>query len=293
MPLAVFSQGDRPKLGKVFGDSLIDLAAAAPSLPGTVIAFLRAGDEARRAYEAVDRGAGTPIPVSEVKLHAPITHPEKFLAIGMNYGAHSEEAKKLGVDVPKYQVWFNKQVSCINGPYDDVVLPAVSEKLDYEAELAVVIGRTCRNVPEADARSVIGGYMVCNDVSARDWQLRTQTMTLGKSFDTHGPIGPWLTLDSEVDDPQALDLRALVNGEERQNDNTRGMIHNICQQIAYLSQVMTLKPGDIIATGTPSGVGVAREPQVFLQVGDVVRIEIDGLGHLENRIVADSARSAA
>ena len=287
MPLAVFSQGDSPRLGKVFGDSLMDLSVAAPRLPGSVIAFLNAGDPARQIFDAVDRDAGALIALAEVRLHAPIPDPEKFLAIGMNYGAHGDEARKLGIDVPKYQLWFNKQVSCINGPYDDVVLPAVSEKLDYEAELAVVIGRTCRNVAPEDARSVIGGYMVCNDVSARDWQLRTATMTLGKSFDTHGPTGPWLTLPNELADPQDLTLRTLVNGEERQRDNTSGMIHDIAAQIAYLSQVMTLKPGDILATGTPSGVGVAREPAVFLQVGDVVRIEIEGLGHIENVVVAD------
>ena len=293
MPLAVFSQGDAPRLGKVFGDGVIDLSVAAPDLPATVIAFLEAGDSAVRTFEAVGRDAGPLIPLSDVKLHAPVPNPEKFLAIGMNYGAHGDEARKLGIEVPPYQLWFNKQVSCINGPFDDVVLPAVSEKLDYEAELAVVIGRTCRNVPEAEARSVIGGYMVCNDVSARDWQLRTGTMTLGKSFDTHGPVGPWLTLDGEVADPHALSIRALVNGEERQSDNTGGMIYDIFAQIAYLSQVMTLKPGDILATGTPSGVGVARDPQVFLQVGDTVRIEIEGLGHIENRIAADAAARVA
>ena len=294
MPLAVFSQGDdAPRLGKVFGEGLIDLSVAAPDLPATVIAFLEAGTAALTAFGAIGRSSGPLLALSDVTLHAPVPNPEKFLAIGMNYGKHGDEARKLGIEVPPYQLWFNKQVSCINAPYGDVVLPAVSEKLDYEAELAVVIGRTCRNVPEAEARSVIGGYMVCNDVSARDWQLRTGTMTLGKSFDTHGPVGPWLTLDGEVADPHALSIRTLVNGEERQSDNTGGMIYDIYAQIAYLSQVMTLKPGDILATGTPSGVGVAREPQVFLQVGDTVRIEIESLGHIENRIIADTAARAA
>ena len=236
MPLAVFSRnGTSPRLGKIVGDRVIDLTAAAPSLPQTVIGFLEAGATALAAFEAVP--ADSPgVALADVRLHAPLPNPEKFLAIGMNYKDHSAEAKALGLDVPDWQIWFNKQVSCINGPFDEVVLPAVSEKLDYEAELAVVIGRRCHHVAARDARSVIGGYMVANDVSARDWQLRTGTMTLGKSFDTHGPIGPWLTLDHEIADPQALTLRALVNGEERQNGNTGDMVHGIYEQIAYLSQ---------------------------------------------------------
>lgn len=166
--------------------------------------------------------------------------------------------------------------------------PAVTEKMDYEAELAVVIGRTCRHVPVEKARSVIGGYMVCNDVSARDWQLRTPTHTLGKSFDTHGPIGPWLVLDHEIADPHDLDIRMYVNGAQRQAGNTGSMIHNIYEQIAYLSTVMTLKPGDILATGTPSGVGAALTPPIFLNAGDVMRVEIAGIGHIENPVVDEA-----
>lgn len=289
MPLAVFSQANgAPRLGKVIGDSLIDLSVAAQDLPDTVIGFLAAGAPARAAFDAVGPDAPGRLRLSEVKLHAPVPNPEKYLAIGMNYSDHGAEAKELGLDVPEWQVWFNKQVSCINGPFDDVVSPAVSEKLDYEAELAVVIGTTCRNVRAADARSVIAGYMVANDVSARDWQLRTGTVTLGKSFDTHGPIGPWLTFDSEIADPHDLEIRMLVNGEERQHANTSMLIHDVYAQIAYLSQVMTLKPGDILATGTPAGVGVARKPPIFLKPGDVMRVEIDGLGHIENRVVAEA-----
>lgn len=286
MPIALFSTPSGPRrLGKVFGDALVDLSVAAPGLPDTVIGFLAAGDSARAAYDRV--AAENLIPLSQVTLHAPVPAPEKYLAIGMNYADHGAEARDLGLDVPKWQLWFNKQVSCITGPFDPVVLPRVSEKLDYEVELAVVIGRACRYVTPEEAPLVVGGYMVANDVSARDWQLRTGTMTLGKSFDTHGPIGPWLTLPGEIADPHALRLRTLVNGEVRQDGNTRDLIHNIWAQIAYLSQVMTLKPGDILATGTPAGVGVAMKPPRFLQPGDVVRVEVEGLGHLENRIVAD------
>lgn len=288
MPLAAFSQGGgSPRLGKIVQDGVIDLSVAAPDLPGTVMEFLAAGEPARAAYRAVGAEAPGRLPLDTVHLHAPVPAPEKYLAIGMNYLAHGAEAKELGVEVPKFQLWFNKQVSCIIGPFDDVVKPRVSEQVDYEAELAVVIGTTCRSVSPEEARSVIGGYMCANDVSARDWQLRTGTMTLGKSFDTHGPTGPWLTLEEEIADPHALDIRMLVNGEQRQHANTSELIYNIYEQISYLSQVMTLKPGDILATGTPSGVGVAMKPQVFLAPGDVMRVEIAGLGHIENRVVAE------
>ena len=288
MPLAVFSHGGARRLGKVSGDSVIDLSVAAPDLPATVIDFLKAGAPALERFRSVASDGPGRIPLHEVQLHAPVPNPEKYLAIGMNYSDHGAEARQLGLDVPEYQLWFNKQVSCITGPFDDVVHPKVTEKMDYEAELAVVIGRECRYVTADEAPSVIGGYMVANDVSARDWQLRTSTMTLGTSFDTHGPIGPWLTLAHEIGDPHRLAIRMLVNGEVRQNADTSQLIHNIYEQIAYLSQVMTLKPGDILATGTPSGVGVARKPPVFLQPGDVMRVEIEGLGHIENRVVAEA-----
>ncbi|MGE0742638.1 MAG: fumarylacetoacetate hydrolase family protein [Hyphomonadaceae bacterium] len=289
MPIAVFSNSGPRRLGKVIDDTIVDLAIAAPSLPRSIIEFLAAGEEALEAFSAVRADAASRLPLASVKLHAPIPNPEKFLAIGMNYREHAEEARRLGVPVPDSQLWFNKQVSCINDPFGDVVAPKphVSEMVDYEAEMAVVIGKTCRHVAAKDARSVIGGYMVANDVSVRDWQRRSQTMTLGKSFDTHGPIGPWLTLDREIEDPMNLSLRMLVNGEERQRDNTGNMIYNIYDQIAYLSTVMTLKVGDILATGTPSGVGVGRNPQSFVKPGDVMRVEIEKLGYIENRIVAE------
>ncbi len=287
MPLAVFSDAGPRRLGKVFGDTIVDLAIAAPTLPDNVIAFLVAGDASLKTFAAVSNDAPGHLPLSKVRLHAPVPNPEKFLAIGMNYSEHAQEALRAGIPLQEYQLWFNKQVSCINGPFDDVVAPKVSEQLDYEAEMAVVIGRNCRHVAAKDARSVIAGYMVVNDVSVRDWQKRSQTMTLGKSFDTHGPIGPWLTLDHEIDDPMNLSLRMLINGEERQSDNTAHMVHNIYEQIAYLSTVMTLKVGDILATGTPSGVGLARTPPSFLKAGDVMRVEIEKLGYIENRVVAE------
>jgi 2-keto-4-pentenoate hydratase/2-oxohepta-3-ene-1,7-dioic acid hydratase in catechol pathway len=287
MPLALFSTDGPARLAKVFGDRLIDLTKACPDLPRTTIDFLAAGEAALNLFKAVEEDADIAIPISDVRLHAPVPAPEKYLAIGMNYEEHAQEARDVGYDVPEYQLWFNKQVSCINGPFDDVIKPAESDQLDCEAELVVVIGKTCRRVPVENARSVIGGYMIANDVSVRDWQKRSQTMTLGKSWDTHGPLGPWLTLDHEIEDPMALRVRMLVNGEERQNDRTSSMIYDIYEQIAYLSTVMTLKPGDVLTTGTPSGIGLAMTPPLFLKIGDIMRVEIEGLGHIENRVVAE------
>ena len=229
-----------------------------------------------RAHLAHDLG--------DVKLLPPIERPGKYLAIGMNYAKHLEEADRLGVKRSQHQTWFNKQTTCISGPFDDIE-PGVTEKLDYEVELAAVIGRSAENVGESDAQAHVFGYTVANDVSARDWQFHTPTFTMGKSFDTHGPIGPWIVTADEIADPHALGLRCYVNGELRQQNNTGNMIHDLWKQISYLSQAFTLEPGDLIATGTPEGVGVGMEPQVFLQPGDVVRCEVDGIGAIENRVV--------
>ncbi len=287
MPLVYFKNKGQARLGKLFGDHLVDLSVAAPQLPMNIIDFLVAGEEAFSAYRKVKDSKEANLALDEVRLLPPVPNPDKFLGIGMNYADHAAEAKEGGVEVPPYQLWFNKQVSCVNGPYDDVVKPNVVEMMDYEGELAVVIGKSCRHVSVEDARSVIGGYMVANDVSARDWQKRSPTHTLGKSFDTHGPIGPWLVLDEEIEDPHALEIRTFINGEERQRDVTGNMLYNIFDQIAYLSTVMTLEPGDILATGSPSGVGAAMKPPKLIQVGDVMRVEIDEIGHIENRVVAE------
>jgi 2-keto-4-pentenoate hydratase/2-oxohepta-3-ene-1,7-dioic acid hydratase in catechol pathway len=289
MPLVNFSHEGRIGLGKLFGEHIVDLSVAAPQLPYNVIDFLDAGEAALNAFHAVTDQVNGRIAIAEVRLLPPVTQPEKFLGLGFNYPAHVAEAVEAGINAPAYQFWFNMQVSCITGPYDDVVKPSVSEMVDYEAGLGVVIGRRCRRVAADHARSVIGGYLAVNSVAARDWQMRTPTVTLGKSFDTHGPIGPWLVLDSEIEDPHALEIRMFVNGEQRQRGNTGSMIYNIFEQIAYLSTVMTLKPGDILATGTPSGVGAALKPPRFLNAGDVMRVEIEGIGHIENRVIAEEA----
>ena len=189
----------------------------------------------------------------------------------------------------KFPVFFNKQVTCVVGPDDDVHMPRVSKLLDYEGELAIVIGSRCRHVPEHRAHEVIAGYTIANDLSVRDWQMRAPTMTMGKSFDTHGPLGPWLVTPDELGDPHELSIRTFVNDELRQDGNTREMIYNCYQQVAHLSEAFTLEPGDVIATGTPAGVGAVRQPfpEGLLKVGDVVRIEIEGIGELRNTVIEE------
>ena len=287
MKLVTFSYQGKISIGKIEGAEVVDLCASDPGLPATMRELLSGGPALMQRARDVNAQNGATIPLADVRLEAPVPNPSKYLAIGMNYAKHAEEARRAGVQVPETQVWFNKQVSCINGPFDAVHMPKVSDKLDYEAELGVVIGKRCRHVSASDARSVIAGYLVCNDVSVRDWQRRAATMTLGKSFNTTGPIGPWIVTDDEVADPHALTLRMLVNGKVRQEITTGEMVFNIFEQIAYLSTVMTLEPGDILATGTPSGVGAAMEPPSWLQIGDVMRVEIDGIGHIENLVIAE------
>lgn len=287
MKLITFSHRARVSIGKVVGDQVIDLPASDPGIPRTMLEFLQGGPAQMARAHALNLDGAVTVPLADVRLEAPVPNPSKFLAIGMNYKKHVQEALEFGVKVPDSQVWFNKQVSCINGPFDPVFIPRASDKVDYEAELGVVIEKRCRHVSVADAPSVIAGYLVINDVSVRDWQMRSPTMTLGKSFNTHGPNGPWIVTPDELPDPHALRMKILVNGEVKQDVSTGEMIYNIWDQIAYLSTVMTLEPGDLIATGTPSGVGVAMKPPQFRQVGDVMRVEIEGIGHIENRVVQE------
>lgn len=289
MKLARFRVGDGPvRLGRVeVSDSqtldgvVVDLSA----VPGLGVSMRRVIAELPELRDTIAAADGERFPLAKVTLEAPIEDPQKYLAIGMNYKEHAEEARAAGIPTPTNQLWFNKQVSCINAPFGDIEKPTVSDALDYEIELAVVIGARCRNVSREDAHSVIAGYLVANDVSVRDWlQKRSPTFTLGKSFDTHGPIGPWITTADEIVDPQALHMTLTVNGEVRQDFQTDDMIYDIAAQIAELTTVMTLMPGDILATGTPAGIGAPTGN--FLRVGDVVRGEIEGLGVIENRVVA-------
>ncbi len=232
-----------------------------------------------------DRDDGGSFALDEVRLLAPVL-PRKYLAIGLNYADHIAES---GMEAPEFPVFFNKQATCVVGPGDDVHMPKVSSLLDYEGELAIVIGKRCRHVSEEQAQEVIAGYTIANDVSVRDWQLRTPTMTMGKSFDTHGPLGPWIVSADELGDPHALGIKTTVNGELRQDGNTSEMVRGCFEQVAHLSEAFTLEPGDVIATGTPAGVGAAVQPfpEGLLKVGDTVRIEIEGIGSLENTVVEE------
>ena len=286
MKLVRFDDGGA-KIGAVKGDGVVDLAAAGCRWT-TIRAIAGGGAAALDEVRGIVERAEPTLALGDVRLLAPIERPGKYLAIGMNYAKHLEEADKLGVARAKHQTWFNKQTTCLSGPYDDID-PGVTEKLDYEVELGAVIGAPAKRVSEADAPAHVFGYFVANDVSARDWQFHTPTFTMGKSFDTHGPIGPWIVTADKIADPHALDLRCYVNGALRQSNNTSQMIHNLWAQIAYLSTAFTLETGDLIATGTPEGVGVGMEPPRFLHPGDVVRCEIDGIGAIENRVIAPAA----
>jgi 2-keto-4-pentenoate hydratase/2-oxohepta-3-ene-1,7-dioic acid hydratase in catechol pathway len=283
MKIATFTHQGRTRLGVVEGQEIADVCALAPDLPPDLVTLLAAGpaalERAARAAEKAPRLA-----LSEVKLEAPIRHPPEFLAIGLNYADHVAET---GRDKPQFPIFFNKQTSCVNGPYDPIHLPRVSTALDYEGELGFVIGRRCRHVPRHRAPEVIAGYLIVNDVSVRDWQRRAPTMTLGKSFDTHGPIGPWLVTPDEIGDPHNLELRTLVNGEERQHANTRLLFFNCFEQVETLSTVFTLQPGTIVSTGTPGGVAAAMKPPKWLKVGDTVRVEIERIGFIENRVIEE------
>ncbi|MBL4800760.1 MAG: fumarylacetoacetate hydrolase family protein [Emcibacter sp.] len=282
MKLVRFEYENTPRLGIVKDTAVYDLQLC--GLPfNSMEEIIEGGTAALSEISTKTKNQEAHFKLDEVKLLAPIEKPGKYLAIGMNYAKHLEEADKLGVARSKHQVWFNKQTSCLSGPFDPIEA-GVTEKLDYEVELGLVIGKTAKGVKAEDAYEHIFGYFVANDVSARDWQFHSPTFTMGKSFDTHGPIGPWIITRDEIENPQDLKLRCLVNGEERQSNNTSQMIHKIAQQIEYLSTAFTLNPGDLIATGTPEGVGIGMEPQVFLKSGDVVRCEIDGIGAIENTV---------
>jgi 2-keto-4-pentenoate hydratase/2-oxohepta-3-ene-1,7-dioic acid hydratase in catechol pathway len=250
-----------------------------------------AGAGARRGIiedgeEVVDRdGPGVRYPLGQVRLLAPV-RPRKFLAIGLNYADHLAES---GMQAPEYPVFFNKQITCVVGPEDEVHMPRVSSLLDYEGELAVVIGARCRHVRAERASEVIAGYTIANDISVRDWQVRSPTMTMGKSFDTHGPLGPWIVTGDELGDPHDLTISTCVNDELRQHASTSEMIYDCFEQVAHLSEAFTLEPGDVIATGTPAGVGAFHQPfpDGLLKVGDTVTVEIDGIGTLRNTIIQE------
>jgi 2-keto-4-pentenoate hydratase/2-oxohepta-3-ene-1,7-dioic acid hydratase in catechol pathway len=282
MKLATFTHAGRTRIGVVTDDEIADLAPA--KLPTDMVSFLEGGSAALEALRSALPAAGR-LPLSSVRLEAPVLRPRKFLGLGASYASHIKEVAHI-MQPPKHQTWFNKQVTCVNGPYDDIDMPSVSNSLDYEGELAIIIGARGRNVKGAAARQMIAGFTVCNDVSVREWQMRAFTATLGKSFDTHGPLGPWIVTPDELPNVHKLSLRTWVNGELRQDGNTSDLIYRFGEMIEELTSVFTLEPGDVLATGTPAGVGGARQPPAYLLIGDVVKVEIEGIGHIQNRVVA-------
>lgn len=287
MKLLRYETDGQPVIGVVSGEGIVPIAELLPEFR-EMRQLAAAGPEALAKLADKLVGVSPRIALESAKLLAPIERPGNFMALGMNYRKHAEEGVRLGVIPPRFQVWFNKATNCLSGPFDDID-PGVTQQLDYEVELGFVIGRAARYVSQENAPDHIFGYFVANDVSARDWQLHANTWTIGKSFETFGPIGPWIVTPDEIGDPNNLELRCYVNGELRQEANTDQFIYNIWEQIEYLSTAFALEPGDLYLTGTPEGVGHARIPQQHLKVGDVIRCEIENIGAIENRVVPSTA----
>ncbi|MCL6429266.1 MAG: fumarylacetoacetate hydrolase family protein [Anaerolineae bacterium] len=290
MKLVTFLKGGKARLGALLppehGEAVVDLNQAEPRLPADLVAFLAAGAEARSLAEEV---IAAPPPEAVLRsdgvtLKAPILRPGKIICIGLNYRDHAAEA---GVPVPDYPAVFAKYSNTVIGPGEPIVLPRISQQVDYEAELGVVIGRRAKGIAEADAVGYVAGYLAFNDVSARDFQNKTSQWTIGKTFDSFAPMGPALVTADEIPDPHRLSIRLSIGGEVLQSSNTCNLVFGVPRLVACLSAVMSLEPGDVIATGTPGGVGFARKPPRWLRPGDVVRVEIEGVGMLENPVIAE------
>lgn len=289
MKLVTFENLDSTRIGAVTAKGIVDLSAIAADM----LSLIRLGAEGLSRAAALVETADKFITLSEVKLLAPIPYPRRnVMCLGLNYAEHAEEslqAKGVKVALPEYPMIFTKGTNSINGPYDDIPYDAsISEEIDWEVELGVVLGQSGKNISVAEAMNHVFGYTVLNDISARDLQWKHQQFFKGKSLDGCCPIGPWIVTADEVDEPHNLNVSCRVNGVVKQNSNTRHMIFNIAETIRHLSSGMTLLPGDIIATGTPSGVGFARKPPEFLKAGDLVECEVEGVGKISNRVVAVS-----
>ncbi len=287
MRLCRFEYGSEAGLGAVIGDEVADLRKAAPLLSLNPVDILAAGPDGLQAAARAARTAPR-LALGDVRLNAPVGRPGKILGIGLNYRDH---ARETGREPPTTQMWFNKQTTCLNGPFDPVQMPAVSTALDYEVELVVVIGKRGRHVPRERALEIVGGYMTGCDYSVRDWQRATQTMIMGKGFDTHGPVGPWITTPDDAGDTASLKLKCWVNGDLRQDGTAGDMIFDVAAQIEHLTKAFALEPGDLLFTGTPAGVGAAHTPPKFLKVGDKVCVEVDRLGAIETTIVQERAET--
>jgi 2-keto-4-pentenoate hydratase/2-oxohepta-3-ene-1,7-dioic acid hydratase in catechol pathway len=278
MKLATFTADGRTRTGIVVDDHIIDTG-----LEGTMIDLIRTWDAVKDSL-AAKAAAGGGIPLGAVKLEAPVQRPGKIFAIGLNYADHIAESN---MTTPERQVWFTKAQTSVNAPFADIEIARGTMTADYEVELVAVIGKGGKHIAAADAPAAIFGYCVGNDVTERMWQHASPQWSLGKSFDTHAPMGPWIVTADEVGDPHDLGLRCFINGEKRQDSNTSNLVFNIWQQVEHLSVGMTLEPGDCLFTGTPGGVGAAMDPRQFLKAGDVVRCEIDTLGAIEGTMIAE------
>ena len=280
-----YSTVNGPRVAGVRADSYVDLHEADPSLPTSLKALIALGPTAIAKAVAATT-AGKAIAKASVTLLPPVTDPEKIICIGLNYADHAAET---GAKIPTEPVVFNKFLTTLRAHGDNIVLPKVSQEVDYEAELVVVIGKEGRHIRREQAMSYVAGYAVGHDVSARDWQKGKpgNQWLLGKSFDSFAPLGPELVTPDEVGNPGELEIQLRLNGQVMQHSTTRQLIFPVDYLIAYLSQCVTLKPGDLIYTGTPPGVGMARKPPVWLQPGDVVEIEIEKIGLLRNPVVAE------
>lgn len=285
MRLATIQTSAGPRAALLHGLSYVDLHATDPNLPSTMRQLLAAGLASLKAVQkAAEQPNAVKYPAEQTKLLAPIPDPQKIICLGLNYRDHAIES---GSPIPKEPVLFSKYATALIGHGDAIVLPPVSQEVDYEAELVIVVGKRGRHIKESEAMSYVAGYTVGHDVSARDWQLKKdgKQWMVGKTFDTFAPTGPVLVTADEIPDPQNLAIKLRLNGQTMQDSNTKQMIFGVGFTVAYLSQVFTLEVGDLIFTGTPPGVGVARKPPVFLKGGDVTEVEIEKLGVLRNSVV--------
>jgi 2-keto-4-pentenoate hydratase/2-oxohepta-3-ene-1,7-dioic acid hydratase in catechol pathway len=285
MRLATIATPDGPRAAVFRGNAYVDLHATRPELPPSVRLLLEGGPAMlRAAQEAAARPDAVCHPTGQVRLLAPVPDPQKVVCIGLNYRDHAAES---GAPIPAEPVLFSKFPTALLGHEQSIVLPPVSKEVDYEAELVLVVGKKGRNVTAAAGLEHLAGYTIGHDVSARDWQLKNdgRQWLAGKTFDTFAPAGPWLVTADEIPDPHALDIRLRLNGNTMQQSDTGQMIFRVGELISYISQIVTLLPGDLVFTGTPSGVGFTRKPPVFLKGGDFVEVEIQRLGVLRNPVV--------
>jgi 2-keto-4-pentenoate hydratase/2-oxohepta-3-ene-1,7-dioic acid hydratase in catechol pathway len=285
MRLATIQGPTGPRLAVEQDGRYVDVRGSDPSLPGSLRELLQLGPAALPRVAAAVRGPGAVrVEAAAVRLLPPVPDPPKIICLGLNYRDHAAES---GAPIPKEPVLFSKYATALIGPEQPIVLPPVSKEVDYEAELVVVVGKRGRPRNEQEAREYVAGYTVGHDVSARDWQLKKdqKQWMVGKTFDTFAPTGPVLVTADEVPDPHRLGIRLRLNGQTMQDSNTGQMIFPVPQVLAYLAQVLTLEVGDLIFTGTPPGVGMARKPPVFLKAGDVAEVEIEGIGILRNPVV--------